>query len=453
MNVLEPPYIAANGAAYLQWKQYNSLLAQKAVQQLKKGIWVYFILLIFEGALRKWVLPGLATPLLIIRDPVALWLLVKAWQRGWLPVNLHLIGMALIGFLGICTAILVGHGDIPVALFGARILLIHFPLTFVIGRIFDRNDVIKLGRVTLWLLIPVTVLVALQFYSPQSAWVNRGVGGNMEGSGFSGALDYFRPSGTFSFTNGNSLLYSFGSCFIFYFWLNPKQINRLVLIGATVCLLAVIPLSISRSLLFSIIVVFLFTLIGTSQNSRYISKMLMAAFGMLVALAVLSQTAFFQTASEAFTVRFESATENEGGLKGVLGGRYLGGMITALIESPDIPYWGYGLGMGTNVGSMLLTGSTSFLIAEGEWGRVIGELGLLMGLGVIYIRLSFCMQLLRYCYLRMRLGELLPWILLSFSLLSIPQGQWAQPTSLGFSTLIGGLTLASLNNRGREETV
>ena len=39
---------------------------------LKIGIWIYFYLLIFEGALRKWFLPSLATPLLVVRDPVAL---------------------------------------------------------------------------------------------------------------------------------------------------------------------------------------------------------------------------------------------------------------------------------------------------------------------------------------------------------------------------------------------
>ncbi len=35
---------------------------------LKKGIWLYFFLLLFEGALRKWVLPSLSAPLLIVRD-------------------------------------------------------------------------------------------------------------------------------------------------------------------------------------------------------------------------------------------------------------------------------------------------------------------------------------------------------------------------------------------------
>ena len=39
---------------------------------LKKLFWAYFLLLIFEGALRKWVFPPLSGPLLLIRDPIGL---------------------------------------------------------------------------------------------------------------------------------------------------------------------------------------------------------------------------------------------------------------------------------------------------------------------------------------------------------------------------------------------
>ncbi len=40
-------------------------------------------------------------------------------------------------------------------------------------------------------------------------------------------------------------------------------------------------------------------------------------------------------------------------------------------------------------------------------------------------------------------GDLLPWILASFGIMNVAQGNWAQPTALGFSTLIAGLMLSS----------
>ncbi|MEJ8800533.1 hypothetical protein [Pontibacter sp. H249] len=415
---------------------------------LRRGVWLYFILLIMEGALRKWFLPGLATPLLIVRDPIALWLVLSVWQRGQLPLTAYVAGCVGIGVVGIFTAVFLGHGSIPVALFGARILLIHFPLMFVIGRIFTQADVIKLGRVTLMIAIPMAILTAMQFYSPQSAWVNRGLGGSEEGAGFSGAMGYFRPPGTFSFTNGLSLFFSFVAPFVFYFWIRSEKISKFILIGGTLALLASIPLSISRSLLFSVLVTMLFTVIGVAFKPKFLGRIIVACIGLIIALAALSQTSFFQTAFEAFTSRFETANSVEGGVEGVLVDRYLGGLIGQITGNADIPLFGYGIGMGTNVGSMLLAGKVKYLIAEGEWGRLIGELGLLMGMGMILLRLGFCAKVTWAAYTKLRSGDLLPWVLLSFGLLVIPQSQWAQPTALGFSTLIGGLIIASM--RGTE---
>jgi hypothetical protein len=319
-------------------------------------------------------------------------------------------------------------------------------MVFVIGRIFNREDVVKLGRATLWIAIPMTVLIALQFYSPQSAWVNRGVGGDMAGAGYSGAMNFFRPPGTFSFTTGATQFFAFAGCFVFYFWMNTKSINRLLLLAATAGLLAAIPLSISRSLLFGVGVTLIFTLAAVARKPKYLAQIIPVGLVVVLALAALSQASFFQTATEAFLSRFDNASETEGGLEGTIGTRYLGGYITALTGSADTPFFGYGIGMGTNVGSMLLSGETQFLIAEEEWARLIGELGPLLGIIVILIRLGFCFKISVACYNKIRTGDLLPWILLSYGLLIIPQGQWAQPTMLGFSTLIAGLLIASLRN-------
>src|SRR3984893_17277631 len=50
---------------------------------LRRLIWLYFWVLIFEGALRKWIVPSLSHPLLIIRDPLVLLIYLQAgrWRR------------------------------------------------------------------------------------------------------------------------------------------------------------------------------------------------------------------------------------------------------------------------------------------------------------------------------------------------------------------------------------
>ncbi len=57
------------------------------IRNIRRLIWLYFWLLLFEGALRKWVAPQLANPLLIIRDPVVLLIYALALQGARLSTE------------------------------------------------------------------------------------------------------------------------------------------------------------------------------------------------------------------------------------------------------------------------------------------------------------------------------------------------------------------------------
>jgi hypothetical protein len=100
--------------------------------------------------------------------------------------------------------------------------------------------------------------------------------------------------------------------------------------------------------------------------------------------------------------------------------------------------------MGTNAGGMLLSGNRAFLIAEEEWARVVGELGPLMGLGVIALRIGLTCKLGWASFRQLASGDILPWLLLSVGVVLLPQGQWAQPTALGFAVVVAGLVIAAL---------
>lgn len=425
---------------------YTQSAAEENALWIRRGIYLYFLLVVFEGALRKWVMPGLATPLLVVRDPIAMWIVYKAWKDQMLPANIYLFTAFLVTALSFCATLIFGHANLFVALYGARIMLIHFPLLFIIGNVFSREDVVKMGRLILWLTIPITIIISMQFFSPQTAWVNIGVGGE-GGSGFSsGALGYFRPSGVWSFSVGVFHYYSLVACFVIYFWFNAKEVNKLLLLAATVCLVAAIPFSMSRSLLFGTIVTFLFVILAALRNPKHVGKIILLTIAFAVALVFLSNYEFFQKSTEAFTARYEHASDVEGGTEGVLMDRFLGGLINELNSHKNVSFFGYGLGMGTNVGSMLLSGEVAYLISEGEWGRVIGESGPLFGLLTVFIRLAVCLHIAIACYKKLVKNDLLPWLLLSSCLIIVPQGQYSRPTTLGFAMVIGGLTIAALNS-------
>jgi hypothetical protein len=181
-------------------------------------LWTYFWLLIFEGALRKWVVPDLSNVLLVARDPVALLAIWYGWPylvRG--AVRNWILGLAVIGGLGFLLAMLAGHRDFITAAYGTRILVLHFPMIFLFGLVFTRDDVWKFARAVLILAIPMTVLIAFQYSLPSSHFVNIAPGG--EGTaGFSGAMGKMRPPGTFSFITGLSSFYGLAAAF-FAGWL------------------------------------------------------------------------------------------------------------------------------------------------------------------------------------------------------------------------------------------
>ncbi len=424
---------------------HKKILLDNKLKCLKFGVWTYFILLLFEGALRKWVLPGLATPLLVIRDPLALWLIYTSWKYNFWKINFFTVSVFFIVYIGIGFALIFGHGNISVALYGARIFILHFPLMFVIGKIFNKKDVEQLGRVTLILSIPMVILIGLQFYSPQSAWVNRGVGGDISGAGFSGAMGFYRPPGTFSFTIGNVLFYSLVSSFVFYYWLTNVKINRLILILSSVALLASLSFSISRTLVFTVLIVLLFSFVTIIRNPKVLRKFFLLLIVILMLFLILKNFSLIGTSMDAFYSRFDSASNIEGGVSNSLINRFFGAMFKSFSHSNSVPFFGYGIGIGTNVGAKILTGSSGFLVAEWEWARIIAELGFILGFFIILIRVLFSFSLVLKSIKELKSGNLLPWLLLSAGLVIILQGQWAQPTILGFSTVFGGLILASFN--------
>jgi len=415
---------------------------------LKKGIWLYFILLIIEGGLRRWVIPSLASPLLLIRDALGIYLLLIAFKNKHYPKNIEVTIFFVIGLLSICTALFFGHGNFFVALFGVRILMIQLPLLYLIGRVFNQQDVIAMGRVLMWLTVPMALLITLQFYSPQSAWVNKGVGDSLKGAGFSGANGFFRPPGTFSFITGVTSFFSLVGCFVFYFWLKPQLINKILLISASLALLVALPTSISRSLFFQVIISLLFFIYAKSSQPGFLKNISQLVVGLFVVVLLFTNIKGFDDQIGAFTERFTSASKSEDGVQSSLLNRGLGGMLEAFTNIDDnYIFFGQGIGMGTNVGAQLLSGKQSFLIAEGEWGRVIGESGMMLGLAIIILRIQMTFNILFKCLDRLKNGNVLPFMLLSYGFMTLLQGQWSQPTNLGFYVLIGGLTMASLKKQ------
>ncbi len=342
------------------------------------------------------------------------------------------------------TALLVGHGNPIVIAYGFKADFWHIPFAFIIGQVFNRNHLIKIGSWWLWGTLLMTGLLVLQFYSPQSAWINRAPGG-LEGGGFSGALGKFRPPGTFSFIVGVVWFYTFSAAFLIAGMTQHKFYSKALLALSSVAIFIAIPVSISRSLILAagLTIVTGISISAFQKNMlpRLFRIALLAATGLFIA----SQFTVFDEAKEAFMHRWERSTsEDKGGVQTMIVWRIAREFIGPFIEIEDTPILGEGLGAGTQIGAKILTGQKGFNLGEGEWYRLIGEGGIILGSLYILWRLWFGFKLSFYALNSLRQGNGLGIIFLSTTLYNLWVGQLGQPTINGFTIIGIGFTIAAM---------
>lgn len=412
---------------------------------IRYALWLYCILLILEGALRKWVFPSLSNPLLIIRDPLAILIYCLSVSKGCFPKNTFIVGAFAIALFSFVLGMLSEFSNIWISLYGLRVNYLHLPLIFVIPTVMTRSDVESLGKLFLWICLPMTVLEVLQFYAPPDHWLNYNPS-KTDGLMLSGGLGRLRSSGTFSFTQGLASYFSMVAAFFLSLLVEKKKASKLFLILVGTALVVAIPFSISRSLALSCGIV----LLGATVSLYFKKNTSQILFRTLCVLTVVVCAAgylpFLNDGVASFEDRWVSATgSSKDDFQTNIVDRFTGGFSQAYQFVSYAGLTGIGVGMGTNVATKLLTNQLGFLLAENEWSRIILELGSILGLAFIGLRISLFYHLFKEAYIQLRQGNVLPFMLFSASGLLILNGQWAPPTNLGFATLGGGLILAACN--------
>src|SRR5882724_8858159 len=224
---------------------------EQGVVALRRLIWLYFWLLIFEGALRKWIVPSLSTPLLIVRDPLVILIYLQAIRCKRFPLDGIMLGYftLLVGFVLLAlTQIISGiGGGAIVAAYGLRTNFLHLPLMFVIPQVFSYRDVLKLGKWILILSISMTALMVVQFESSAGSWINAATRSDVQQIEF--AMGKVRPSGVFSFATGLAHFFVLATAFVIYALRSEESVYpRWLVWGALVSVLVVQPVSGSRLL-------------------------------------------------------------------------------------------------------------------------------------------------------------------------------------------------------------
>ncbi|MBK8475427.1 MAG: hypothetical protein IPL39_03730 [Opitutaceae bacterium] len=412
---------------------------------LKSLIWLYVALLVFEGALRKWVLPDHADVLLVVRDPVVILIYLLALGQGRFPVNGWVVTISLLSVAALFASFLAGQTNLLITGYGLRTNFLHLPLIWVMASVLTRRDAENIGFALLLMAIPMTLLMAAQFRAPMNDILNRGVGGE-EGGQIYGALGHIRPPGFFAFITGPQLFFPLAAAFFCHQLGKARRLWLPLVLACGVAILLALPLSISRTVALATLLVGTVYL-GTLVQSGFLRAGLLR-IAVLVAVVGLAASflPIFDEAHAAFFSRWEEAKgpNDEGSGMASIFARFFGGSDYVLDVASSAPLFGAGIGMGSNMAARLTTGRVGFLLAESEWGRCVLELGPPLALGFLGFRIVLAFALLLHALRRqLHARDPLPLLILSSCAPALIVGQWSPPTILGFSVLGAGLCLTA----------
>ena len=425
-------------------------LENPTIRNIRRLIWLYFWLLLIEGALRKWVLPQLSNPLLIVRDPVVILIYILALRTRIFPTNAWVWSLGIIGFLSLAISFialwpyLVPSRIVLVSAYGFRSNFLHLPLIFVIPRVLRPEDVKWIGRWVLILLVPMSLLMVAQFNAAPDSLLNRTAGG--EGEQITAGSGKVRTAATFSFVIGVVAYFALATGFLIWAALKRGIFKNWVLLAAGLALLIGIAVSGSRSVVGACAVVAASLLIVLYLRPRAVT-----GFGKILLVVVLlglalTQTPVFNEGLGVLSARFTAVAQSEE--KSITMGliaRVFQGFTEVIHVYPNAPFFGYGLGIGTNAGAKFLTGENMFLLSEGEWARLVLESGPLFGLAFLLWRFGIVVHVGMLCVRSVRRGNILPLLIYASSFLPLLNGQFGPPTIVGFAVFGTGLALAARN--------
>ncbi|MDM0077832.1 hypothetical protein QTH90_25715 [Variovorax sp. J2P1-59] len=336
-----------------------------------------FLIVVLEGAVRKWAVSSATLPLILLRDLLAIYLIFHAWSNGSLRrqkrvTSVLLAWSCLVVAWGLLQ--LVGGESSPtVLLIGLRFWLLYIWFGVAAAAAMNEADYRAAVLVGVGLVLLMAPLAIVQHLSPPGARINSQVDGD-EDSVFVAVAGVVRTTGTFSFTLGYATFLALVAPLVFALVGARKRTKGQMLFVMSAFGGFVIASVVSGSrtaVIYSAIMLLVyfaarFWLAKGKAKAR-------AAVAIVLGMALVGVLLFaFSGALEVTGQRFEQASADED---------FWTRIITIFIGEPfvynDVTWLGAGLGLGSNLANYVRTGSGYFTIAEVEAGRILLEGGLI----------------------------------------------------------------------------
>jgi hypothetical protein len=386
------PLILFAGAGALLW----------AISRWRPAVQLVMVLLVFEGAIRKWLFPGAQDLVYLAKDVILVGVYIgfmrEREQLRYRPPQIPVLYAALI--LGVVVGLLeIFNPRLPnllVGAFGFKAYFLYVPLLVILPAAFptDRQLIVFLRRYIL-VSIPVGVLAVVQFFSPSSSALNtyaRGeelIGAMAVSSGGNittfGSSEHVRVTATFSYITGyGTYLVAITILVLAYLAATRWRLSRspIAFVALAIAMLGMLMTG-SRGPVLMLALLFpiywwLAVMRGGDGGATF-GRLMLGAGMLAVMIAVIG--------SDALSAFLGRASDT-----GDVGPRLLAPIISPWQILPDAGPTGYGIGATHQTATAFTQGTAPYywlhgLGTEAETGRVMLELGPVGFLLIYFVRL------------------------------------------------------------------
>ena len=424
-----------------------------AFRRWRIAVQVVMVLLICEGAIRKWLLPGSQDLIYFAKDVLLLGVylgffrdLPRLRQRIRQPAQPILYGVlgfgALFGLLQIFNPTL---PNLLVGIFGFKAYFFYAPLLFVVPAAFaDDAEIYRFLRRYALLALPVGALAVSQFFSSAGSVLNTYARSSEDAYVATfGSSTYVRVTATFSFITGYTA-YLIATVILILALLGTgrwRLRGHLLIFAALGMTLLGMLMTGSRAPVLIVVLLFPFYWWLGVIRERGGS----ATFGrLLIALAlvggVLATTS--PEAIDAFRGRAAGVSD--------MPGRVSSPLLSPYLLLPEVGLLGFGIGATHQTAATLAPGVVPYswmhgLIVEVESGRVMLELGPIGFLLVYFARIYLALFALSQVFaLRTRFHRALATASFLFFLAAIPGGAVFDVTADLYFWFFSGLLMLAV---------
>lgn len=414
-----------------------------SVRQWRLAIQAAMLLLILEGAIRKWLLPGAQDLVYFAKDALFIGAYIgffRSRARAALPQAPLLYGaLAFAAALGLLQVFNPRLPNLLVGVLGFKSYFLYVPLLFVVPAVFPDDSALArfLERYVL-IVFPVVLLSIAQFFSPAGSILNTyAQPTDIASISTFGSSKFVRTTGTFSYISGYTAYLLVTTLLLMMILTTTRWRFRgnLIVYAALGMTLLGIMMSGSRGPIFLLALVFpLYWWLGVvreKQSGRTFVRLLVG-LGLLVA-------GLRSAGEEAVTAFSQRAS----------GSQDVGSRVTTPFTSPIdmLPYaglLGYGIGATHQAAAALTGGGESnwlgTVVPESESGRVMLELGPVGFFFVYLARLALAFFAFRQALrLRTTFHRAVATSALLFLLIQIPGGTVFDVTGGVYYWFLGGL--------------